>query len=67
MAEVITKPIRQRVRYIIRLRSEGRTLQQIADELGVTRERVRQILVEEVGSSGPPMSYHDRLCQECGQ
>jgi len=54
---------------IATLRREGRTLQQIGDRLGVTRERVRQVLREHFPDCQPPpssqgaartlgMSYH---------
>jgi len=33
------------------LRDEGKTLQQIGDSIGRTRERVRQILVEKYGTA----------------
>ena len=39
---------------IATLRSEGKTLQQIGDQLGVTRERVRQVLSKHFPDCLPP-------------
>ena len=44
---------------IATLRSEGRTLQQIGDRLGVTRERVRQVLREHFPDCYPPPSTEE--------
>jgi hypothetical protein len=44
---------------IATLRSEGRTLQQIGDRLGVTRERVRQVLREHFPNCSPPLSTEE--------
>ena len=44
---------------IATLRSEGRTLQQIGDRLGVTRERVRQVLREHFPDCSPPPSTEE--------
>ena len=44
---------------IATLRSEGKTLQQIGDWLGVTRERVRQVLVEHFPDCSPPPSTEE--------
>ncbi len=41
---------------IVALRSEGRTLQQIGDQLGVTRERVRQVLSKHYPDCSAPPS-----------
>ena len=40
-----------------RMRREGKTLQQIGDRFGVTRERIRQLV--------PPLP--DRVCKICGK
>ncbi len=34
----------QRRSVVVRMRSEGKTLQEIGDHLGVTRQRVRQMI-----------------------
>jgi len=41
---------------IVTLRSEGKTLQQIGDQLGVSRERVRQVLAKYWPGCRPPPS-----------
>lgn len=50
----------ERDNLIVRLRSEGKTLQQIADVVGLTRERVRQITIE-FGSHADGATYHKWL------
>lgn len=45
---------RHRYEEMQRLRQEGRTLEQIAEVFGLTRERVRQVLVREPRRSGRP-------------
>ena len=44
---------------IATLRSEGKTLQQIGDQLGVTRERVRQVLNKHFPECSSPPSTED--------
>jgi predicted transcriptional regulator len=44
---------------IVAMRNEGATLQEVGDQLGLTRERVRQILkaANYHGHPGPPPTY----------
>jgi hypothetical protein len=44
---------------IVALRGEGRTLQQIGDQLGVTRERVRQVLSKHYPDFSAPPSTEE--------
>jgi len=51
---------------ICNMRQSGATLQQIADEIGKTKERVRQILVENYGSTKHQLISSEQLCKLLG-
>ena len=59
-----------RTKKIIELREQGKTYQEIGSVFGVTRERIRQILVK----NAPPdlvgykkvTSLYEVICSECG-
>lgn len=53
--------LEKRAKDIRRLREEGWTLQRIGDFYGISRERVRKILIKTDG----PVVY-DRVCVRCG-
>ena len=64
--EVIDLP--ENVRYCLTMRAGGQTLQQIADHIGITRERVRQIvakamrkLIHNISDIADSMLYPDKL------
>lgn len=48
------------------MRQSGATLQQIADKIGRTRERVRQILVRKYGSTKNKLISTEQLCKLLG-
>jgi hypothetical protein len=48
------------------MRQSGATLQQIADKIGKTKERVRQILVQNYGSTRHQLISTEQLCRLSG-
>jgi len=60
----------RRAQYIIDLRRQGKTLREIGDEVGITGERSRQILVEYCGHSFRgliTLNRRSRHCKDCGK
>jgi len=51
---------------IYNMRQSGATLQQIADRIGRTKERVRQILVKNYGSTKHDLISTEQLCEILG-
>ena len=51
---------------IIEMRQSGYTLQEIGDYLGVTRERVRQMLQEHCGKIEIPLLVEEMVAKELG-
>lgn len=51
---------------IYNMRQSGATLQRIGDEVGITKERVRQILVENHGSTKHQLISTEQLCRLLG-
>ena len=51
---------------IYNMRQSGATLQQIADRIGRTKERVRQILIENYGTTKHKLISTEQLCQLSG-
>lgn len=52
--------VRDRTLQILAMRGEGKTLQEIGDEFGVTRERIRQVLAA-AGVTGTPWTGYKPL------
>ena len=51
---------------VYNMRQSGATLQQIADKIGKTKERVRQILVQNYGSTRHQLISTEQLCRLSG-
>ena len=51
---------------IIQMRQSGYTLQEIGDYAGVTRERVRQLLLKRCGKFEMPVLTENRVAREIG-
>jgi hypothetical protein len=60
---------RKRTLAIARMRDEGKTLAEIGKAFGLTRDRVRQLLVEETERRDRPFEYalQSRRCAGCGR
>lgn len=67
VSEVILEPrVSIDVHAIYMMRQAGASLAQIAEEIGRTKERVRQILVKHYGSTKRNLLSTEQLCQELG-
>jgi len=65
----MTEAKRERNAEIIRLHAEGMTYAALGDQFGVTRERIRQIVMRDAPQKVRPSSprrYYLRLCAQCG-
>ena len=51
---------------IIQMRQSGYTLQESGDSIGITRERVRQIISEQYGKIEIPLLTESRMAKEIG-
>jgi hypothetical protein len=66
MQAVIERNITINSTYICAMRDSGATLRQIADKVGRTKERVRQILISSCGSTKHKLLSTSQLCKLTG-
>ena len=66
MQATIERRINVNASTIYTMRHMGATLQQIADSIGKTKERIRQILVENYGSTKSKLISTEQLCNRVG-